>query len=124
MNIEDLREYCLSLPQAQENAPWTEPQYEMLVTFTVASKWFVLADLEKKFIDVKCAPETITEMQEKYQGAFPAWHMNKEHWLGIKLESDVPDAVIKRLIKSGYDLIVSKLPKRQKEELKLYDSEI
>ena len=119
MNIEELRDYCLSLPKAEENAPWTEPQYQMLVTFTVGGKWFCLADLDKKFIDVKCAPETISEIQTKYQGAFPAWHMNKEHWLGVTLESDVPDAVIKQLLKDGYYLIVSSLTKKKRDELGL-----
>ncbi len=117
MNIEELRESCLSFKGAQENMPWTEPQYSMLATFTVGGKWFCLVDLDKKFIDVKCAPETISEMQSRYQGAFPAWHMNKEHWLGIKLESDVPDSVIKELLADGYRLIVSKLPKSVKESL-------
>ena len=119
MNIEELRDYCLSLPKAEENAPWTEPQYQMLVTFTVGGKWFCLADLDKKFIDVKCAPETISEIQTKYQGAFPTWHMNKEHWLGVTLESDVPDAVIKQLLKDGYYLIVSSLTKKKRDELGL-----
>lgn len=35
--------------------------------------------------------------------ALPAWHMNKEHWLGVRLESDVPDSVIRSLIRDGYD---------------------
>lgn len=37
--------------------------------------------------------------------AFPAWHMNKEHWLDVKLESDVPDSVIRSLIRDGYDTV-------------------
>lgn len=37
--------------------------------------------------------------------AFSAWHMNKEHWLGVKLESDVPDSVIRSLIRDGYDTV-------------------
>lgn len=117
MNIEELREFCLSLKGAQENMPWTEPQYSMLVTFTVGGKWFCLADIDNKFIDVKCEPEKIIEMQGRYQGAFPAWHMNKQHWLGIKLESDVPDKLIKELLADGYQLIMSKLPKSVKEAL-------
>ncbi len=117
MDIEELREYCLSLNGTKENIPWSEPQYSMLMTFTVGGKWFCLADIEKKFIDVKCAPDAISEMQSRYQGAFPAWHMNKNHWLGVKLESDVPDNVIKELLTDGYRLIVSKLPKAIKESL-------
>lgn len=119
MNVEELREYCLSLPMAEENAPWTEPQYQMLVTFTVAGKWFCLADIDNKFIDVKCTPEQVAEMQEQYTGAFPAWHMNKQHWLGVRLESDVPDEIIRRLLKSGYELIIARLPKKTRDELNL-----
>ncbi|MCM1483876.1 MAG: MmcQ/YjbR family DNA-binding protein [Muribaculaceae bacterium] len=119
MNVEELREYCLSLPKVEENQPWTEPQYEMLVTYKVGGKWFVLANPDEKFIDVKCDPEKIADMQSHYHGAFPAWHMNKEHWLGIQLESDIPDAMIKQLIKDGYNLIVDKLPKKTRESIGL-----
>lgn len=117
MNVEELRDYCISLAGVVENHPWTEPEYVMLVTFTVGGKWFCLVDLDNKFINVKCAPETISEMQSRYQGAFPAWHMNKTHWLGIHLESDVPDALIRSILKNGYDLIVAKLPKKFRGEL-------
>ena len=117
MNVEELREYCLSLKGTQENQPWTEPQYQMLMTFTVRGKWYCMADLDRKFIDVKSESEKIQEMQSRYEGCFPAWHMNKEHWLGVTLESDVPDEVIKDLLKNGYELIVSHLPKKAKLEL-------
>lgn len=117
MNVEELREYCLSLKGAAENMPWTEPQYSMLATFTVGGKWFALVDLDKKFIDVKCNPEKIQEMQLHYKGAFPAWHMNKGHWLGVTLESDIPNDIIKSLIREGYDAIVPHLSKKTREEL-------
>lgn len=119
MNVEELRDYCLSLKGAQENSPWTEPQYAMLVTFKVGGKWFCLADIDRKFIDLKCDPSTIPEMIEHYQGAFPAWHMNKQHWLGVKLESDVPEAVIRQLLREGYEAVAAKLPKKTRQELGL-----
>lgn len=105
MNLEELREYCLSLPGAEERAPWKEPQYSMLITFTVGGKWFCLADLDKKFIDIKCDPAVIPEMIDRYQGASPAWHMNKKHWLSLKLQSDVHDDVIRQLILASYHLV-------------------
>ena len=71
MNTEELRDYCLSLPNAVENQPWTEPQYQMLVTFKVGGKWFCLLAPDKRFINVKCSPEVIAEMQSKYDGYFP-----------------------------------------------------
>ncbi len=117
MNTEELRNYCLSQPMAAENQPWTEPQYQMLVTFKVGGKWFCLLDPDKKFIDVKCSPDVIAEMQSKYDGAFPAWHMNKEHWLGVRLDSDVPDSQITDLVRQGYRLIVANLSAKERERL-------
>lgn len=117
MNIEDLRDYCLSLPGAQENMPWSEREYDMLVTFTVGGKWFCLLDMEAKRMNVKCEPERVTEMQSRYEGAMPAWHMNKVHWLGVLLDSDVPDSVIKSLLSAGYKLIVRRLPKSVRQTL-------
>ncbi|MDE6417407.1 MAG: MmcQ/YjbR family DNA-binding protein [Duncaniella sp.] len=80
-------------------------------------KWFCLFDPDKKFIDIKCSPEIIAEMQARYSGAFPAWHMNKEHWLGIEIESDMPDSQIKSLIADGYKLVAKSLPAKTRAEL-------
>ncbi len=90
----------------------------MLVTFNVGGKWFCLFNPDETFIDVKCDSEVIEEIQSRYQGAFPAWHMNKEHWLGVKLDSDMPDSQIKALIGSGYQLIIDKLNSKKRKELK------
>lgn len=119
MNIEDFRNYCLSLPQAKENCPWAEPQYQNLITFTVAEKWFCLLDIENKFCDIKCAPENIEELQAKYKGVQPAWHINKTHWIKILLDSDVPSREIENLVKNAYDLIVKSLAKSKRQELGL-----
>ncbi|MCH5217559.1 MAG: MmcQ/YjbR family DNA-binding protein [Muribaculaceae bacterium] len=119
MNIEDFRNYCLSLPQAKENAPWTEPQYQNLITFTVADKWFCLLDIENKFCDVKCSPENVEELQATYKGVQPAWHMNKTHWIKIVLDSDVPENEIESLVKQAYELIVKSLTKSKRQELGL-----
>ena len=119
MNVEEFREYCLSLEGTNENAPWTEPQYQNRVTFTVGGKWFSLLDLENKFTDLKNTPDEIPRLQEKYTGCFPAWHMNKSHWIGVKLDSDVPDSEIKQLIHTAYNLIVSSLQQKIKVELGL-----
>lgn len=81
MNVEELREYCLSLPKAKENTPFSKLEYDELVTYTVGGKWFCLLDLESKRVNVKCDPDVCLDMRDKYRGAFPAWHLNKKHWL-------------------------------------------
>lgn len=119
MNIEDFRNYCLEFPEAQENMPWSEPQYQNLMTFTVADKWFCLLDLENKFCDLKCPEEQVTELQDKYKGVEPAWHMNKTHWIKVILDSDIPPEETEKLVKQAYDTIVSSLPKSKKQGLGL-----
>lgn len=107
------------MPQAKENTPWTEPQYQNLITYTVADKWFCLLDLDNKFCDLKCPVEEVSLLQDKYSGAEPAWHMNKTHWIKIVLDSDVPTDEIKRLVRQAYELIVTSLPKAKQQELGL-----
>lgn len=111
MNVEQLRDYCLSLDGVEENSPWTEPQYQNLITYTVGGKWFCLFDPDKKFIDIKSTPDDIQELLAHYHGAFPAWHMNKQHWVGITLDADIPDAKISELIERAYTLVKQSLPK-------------
>lgn len=119
MNIEDFRNLCLALPEAKENLPWVEPQYQNLITFTVAGKWFCLLDIENKFCDLKCTPDKVFELQDKYTGIQPAWHMNKKHWIKVVIDSDVPGSEINGLVKQAYDLIVSSLPKSMRTTLDL-----
>ncbi|MBD5329743.1 MAG: hypothetical protein HDS03_07690 [Bacteroides sp.] len=38
MNVEDFRDYCLSLAQAEENMPWTEPQYQIHIYMSKCTK--------------------------------------------------------------------------------------
>lgn len=114
MNLETLKKLCLSLPDAKENFPWTEPQYQNLSTFTVEDKWFCLLNNTNEFIDIKCAPTDIPKLQEKFSGVFPAWHMDKKHWIGVRLHSDLTDAEIEQLIKNSFDLVVQGLPKKER----------
>ncbi len=85
----------------------------------MGDKWFCLFNPDEKFVDVKCDPAIIKEMRATYQAAFPAWHMNKEHWLGIKLDSDMPDDKIKELVREAYQIIVDHLRAKKRQELGL-----
>ncbi len=35
MNVEDLKEFVLSLPVVEENQPWAQPRYEMLIMASI-----------------------------------------------------------------------------------------
>lgn len=117
MSLEEFKNYCLSMPGAEEKSPWTEPKYSRLTTFSVAGKWFCLLDTENRFCDLKCLPEQEEQLSAQFNGIFPAWHMDKRNWVGVRLDSDVPQQTIYNLIEQAYDLVVKSLPEKERTTL-------
>lgn len=117
MDIEKFRECCLSLPGVTEDCPWTDERYADLITYRVGGKWFALYSIGKAFCNLKCEPQKVTELLERYNGATPAYHMNKKHWIGIELESDIPDSVIAGLVTGAHALVSASLPLKVRKEI-------
>lgn len=116
MNIEEIREYCLSKKAATEGFPFDE---ETLV-IKVLGKMFAVIDLEtaNKLV-LKCNAEYAMELREQYQAIEAAWHFNKKYWNQIFLDGDVTDSMICRLIDHSYDEVIKKLPKKERFKLEL-----
>lgn len=115
MNIEELREYCLSLKGVSEDFPFDETT----LVFKVAGKMFCLTDLEGELsINVKNNPEKNIELREEYPAIKPGYHMNKKHWNTILIDGSISDDMIKNLIDESYDLVVMGLTRKQQQDLK------
>lgn len=73
MNIEEIREYCLSKPGATESLPFNDTA----LVFK-AVKMFALLDLseESRGISLKCDPEPAIEIREQHPEVTPAYHFN------------------------------------------------
>lgn len=54
-------------------------------------------------VNLKCDPRLIGSFREE-KGIFPAWHMNKAHWLTVALDDTVEENQIKFLLDMSYDL--------------------
>ncbi len=120
MNIEDFRLYCLSFNGAHEKMPFQKAASEYdrnLLVFYVLDKWFCFVNIGvPDFCNIKCRPEVIEELQDKYDGIRPGYHMNKKHWISVYFNKDVGDKMIKELVKQSYDIVVSSLPKKDREK--------
>ncbi len=113
MNIEEIRDYCLSKPFTTEGFPFGE---ETLV-FKVHDKMYALANLTKGHsINLKCEPEKAIQLREKYTEIIPGFHMNKKHWNTVDTEGLLSVDLIKELIDHSYDLVWKSLPKRLRVE--------
>lgn len=114
MNIEELRDYCLSKPYTTEGFPFDETT----LVFKVCDKMYLLTDTEGElFMNVKCQPEKALELREEYLCVSPGYHMNKKHWNTVKLNGSVSDSQIKEWIDNSYSLVISMIPKKIKTQL-------
>lgn len=120
MNIEEVREYALSIPGVTEDQPFGDD----IITFRVEGKIFVclwlgggkhdMKDSEPRFA-LKLLPERNEELREQYSAVTPAWHWNKKHWSDVYYEL-IEDNLVRSWIKESYMLVVSKLPKIKREK--------
>jgi len=108
MNIEDLRDYCLSKPGTTEGMPFGE----QTLVFKVGGKIFLLIGLEKaNRFNVKCDPERAIELREQHHEIIPGFHMNKKHWNTVYLDGGLTSVLIRELIDHSYELVLKSLPK-------------
>ena len=68
-------------------------------------------------INLKCDPEKAIELRERYHAVQPGYHMNKQHWNTIVIDHSIPNKLLLEWTKVSYDLVVSKLPKKIKEQM-------
>lgn len=116
MNIEEYRNYCISKKGVSEGFPFDQKT----LVFKVMDKMFALTDLETfNFVNLKSEPDYAVELREQYEGVKPGYHMSKKHWNSVYIHDDVPKELIYKLIDDSYNLIVSSLTKKLKEELAL-----
>ena len=110
MDIESFRNYCLSLENTSEEFPFGPDT----IVFKVGGKVFALAGIEHfTGINLKCDPELVTELRERYPAVQPGYHMNKKHWNTILMDHSIADSMIREWIKHSYDLVAAKLPRKK-----------
>ena len=115
MDIETFREYCLSKKGVTEGFPFDKST----LVFKVMGKMFALTGLEKTpfSVNLKCDPDRALELREYHSEVTPGYHMNKKHWNTVNFSGSLSTNLKKEWIDHSYDLIVSGLTKKLKQEL-------
>ena len=110
MDIEQLRDYCLSKRAATESFPFDN---ETLV-FKVGNKMFCLTNIERAYsMNLKCDPEKAIELREEYDEIEPGFHMSKKHWNTVILEGSLSDEFLIKMIDESYNLVIEKMSKKE-----------
>lgn len=103
MNIESLRDYCLSKSGAEETFPFGPDT----LVYKVGGKVFLLTGLDSEELrfNVKCDPDKALEWREQFPCVLPGYHMNKKHWNTVVVDGSVSSIQLKEWIDDSYNLV-------------------
>lgn len=116
MRLQRLRKFALGHAQTTMVKQWGET-----LVFKVAGKIFLLISLDGDLAEslcVKCTSQEFDELTNK-DGIIPAPYLARASWVCIEDLSVLPVDEIENWIRNSYGLVVAKLPKRLRRELKL-----
>jgi predicted DNA-binding protein (MmcQ/YjbR family) len=113
MNIDRLRQLCLSFPGATEQIQWGND-----LLFKVGGKMYAAAPLEPApvCLSFKASPENFAELTER-PNIIPAPYLARAQWVALETREALPAEELARLLRESYELIVAKLPKKTREGL-------
>lgn len=113
MDIESVRDYCLSLAHVTETVQWG---YDLV--FKIGGKMFAVTALEAApvCLSFKCTPEKFAELVER-DSIIPAPYLARYHWVALDRFNALSEKELKALLRNAYDLVLEKLPKKARAEL-------
>ncbi len=124
MTRTELEAYILETYSAEDDRPWVEYPMHQVFRHPANKKWFALAmtitrdklGLEGEgFIDavnLKCDPLLVDAMRQE-PGFFPAYHMNKTHWITVALDGSADDEKLRFVLERSFDLTKPKMGRRK-----------
>ena len=110
MDLDWIRKVCLVLPAATESVQWGNA-----LVLKVGGKIFAVASLEpvESALTFKCTPEEFAELCER-PGCSPARYLTRGEWISLQTLDALPARDVVRLLRKSYDLVVSKLPRKDR----------
>jgi predicted DNA-binding protein (MmcQ/YjbR family) len=113
MNVDWLRELCLSFPGTTEQIQWGSD-----LLFKVGGKMFAITPLEPApvCLSFKTSPEKFAELIERPK-IIPAPYLARAQWVALETRDAVPQGELAGLLRESYEMITAKLPKKIRESL-------
>ena len=114
MNVETLRKVCLSFPGVTEGMKW-----ENDLAFMIGEKMFCVTSFEEPFkCSFKVPDEDFGELTTR-EGIIPAPYLARAKWVLASNEAGLSKQEWEQHLKKSYELIASKLTKKQRIALNI-----
>ena len=116
---------AMALPDACLDAPFESEPSIAVFRHGSTGRWFgillraprqavgLAGKGQAEVLDLKCDPLVSYGMMQAYPDVVPGYHMNKQHWISLRLKGDLPEETVRMLIGMSYDL-TRKKPRRAK----------
>ena len=114
MNIEDYREYCLSLgADVEEKLPFTAFRYASnVLVFYVCGHMFAFLDIDHySIVTLKCQPERIDELKARYDCIGKPFNLPSKYWIGVDANA-AEDTLLRELTKTHTRLSKQNISRR------------
>ena len=106
MNVDEIRRFCLSFPDATEKLQWDDA-----LCFKVSGKMFAVLGLDNVRFTFKCAPETFAELIER-DGIDPSPYLGRYKWVILHRLDALPGNEMTDLISQSYDMVAAKVSRK------------
>lgn len=114
MNIEEIRNFCLSLPDVTEATPFekfAKGRMTILVFYVVGHMFCYFNIDDFSAITIKSNPSDMAELKERYQAVGEPFNGDRRYWISIQMGSDMTDEEIKSLVRLSYEIVRTKYEK-------------
>ena len=104
MDVDSIRKYCLSFPNAKENLQWGDD-----LCFKLNGKIFGVLDLTSvpPHLCFKCTPDRFAELTE-IEGIIPAPYVGRYKWVLLERLDVLPGHELRQLIRASYEMVAAK----------------
>ena len=111
-----LMEYCERKFGTEPEAPWEDSPDAYTFKTAKRNKWYALfmtipykslglvAKGTLDVVNIKLPPEKVPDLIDRVH-FYPAYHMNKKHWITIVLDKEVDEPLVQQLLEESYGLV-------------------
>ncbi len=130
MTKRQLEAYIFDKYGVEGDYPWDDSPNAEVFRHQNNKKWFALImripiskfgiyeNRQVNVVNLKIVDEVLDCVWQE-DGIFPAYHMNKNHWISVMLDGSVEESVVKALVDASFDATASKIKRKHKTEAEL-----
>ena len=128
MDLDWLTNYLLAKPETVLDYPFDN----VTKVYKVKGKMFALlgdgimknTDVNRDghaILNLKCDPDEAIMLRDIFSSVIPGYHMNNRLWHTVILAVSIPNVEIERMIDNSFNLVVSKMTKKDQKSILIYN---